>query len=89
MCETATAVWNRQKVCIKSDDFRKNSYEENIWPNKQCRTEGGFGGFKHPNRNSESLAKAEQSSQFRGIYILKNQIRIWDLFICKLSGTPD
>jgi hypothetical protein len=36
-----------------------------------------------------SFAKAEPNSQFRGIYIHKNVIRIWASFICKLSGTPD
>jgi hypothetical protein len=36
-----------------------------------------------------SFAKAEPNSQFRGIYILNNLIRIWVLFISKLSGTPD
>jgi hypothetical protein len=43
------------------------------------------GGLK-PFRN---FAKAEPNSQFCGIYICKNLIRIWVSFICKLSGTPD
>jgi hypothetical protein len=33
--------------------------------------------------------KAELNSQFRGIYINNNLIRIWVLFICELSETPD
>jgi hypothetical protein len=36
-----------------------------------------------------SFAKAEPNSQFRGIYIRNNLIRIWVSFICKLSETPD
>jgi hypothetical protein len=50
---------------------------------------GGGGATPPPPRNSEALAKAEPNSQFRGIYIRNNLIRIWVSFICKLSGTPD
>jgi hypothetical protein len=35
-----------------------------------------------------SFAKAEPNSQFRGMYIRNNLIRIWVSLICKLSGTP-
>jgi hypothetical protein len=45
------------------------------------------GGF--PPTKFRSFAKAEPNSQFRGIYIRNNLIRIWVLFICKSSGTPD
>jgi hypothetical protein len=36
-----------------------------------------------------SLWPAEPNSQFRGIYIRNNLIRIRASFICKLSGTPE
>jgi hypothetical protein len=36
-----------------------------------------------------SFEKAEPNSQFRGIYVCNNLIRIWVSLICKLSGTPD
>jgi hypothetical protein len=36
-----------------------------------------------------SYAKAQPNSQFRGIYIRNNLIRIRVPFICKMSGTPD
>jgi hypothetical protein len=45
-----------------------------------------FGEFK-PHSKFRSFAKAEPNSQFRGIYIRSNLIRIWVSFICKLSGT--
>jgi hypothetical protein len=55
----------------------------------QWRTEGvgGLGGSNPP--KFRSFAKAEPNSQFRGIYIRNNLIRIWVSIICKLSGTPD
>jgi hypothetical protein len=53
----------------------------------QCRTEGG--GSTPPPPKFRSFAKAEPNSQFRGIYIHNNLIKIWASFICKLSGTPD
>jgi hypothetical protein len=53
----------------------------------QRRSEGG-GVFKPPPK-FRSFDKAEPNSQFRGIYIRNNLIRIWVSFICKLSGTPD
>jgi hypothetical protein len=56
----------------------------------QWRTEGGgFGGVQPPPPKFRGLAKAEPNSQFRGIYIRNNLIRIWVSLICKLSGTPD
>jgi hypothetical protein len=55
----------------------------------QWRTEGGIWGVNPPPSKFRSFAKAEPNSQFRGIYIRNNLIRIWGSFICKLSGTPD
>jgi hypothetical protein len=57
----------------------------------QWHTEGrGLGGFNSPPPPKfRSFAKAEPNSQFCGIYIRNNLIRIWGSFICKLSGTPD
>jgi hypothetical protein len=45
--------------------------------------------FNPPSPKFRSFAKAEPNSQFRGIYIRNNLIRIWVSLICKLSGTPD
>jgi hypothetical protein len=41
-------------------------------------------GFKPPTK-FRGFAKAEPISQFHGIYIHNNLIRIWVSFICKLS----
>jgi hypothetical protein len=49
---------------------------------------GVCGGLKPPLK-FRIFAKAEPNSQFRGVYIRNNLIRIWVSFICKLSGTPD
>jgi hypothetical protein len=49
---------------------------------------GGLGGST-PLPKFRSFAKAEPNSQFRGIYLRNNLIRIWVSFICKLSGTLD
>jgi hypothetical protein len=51
--------------------------------------EGGGGGMFNPPSKFRSFAKAEPNSQFRGIYIRNNLIRIWVSFICKWSGTHD
>jgi hypothetical protein len=49
--------------------------------------ERGLGG-SNPPRKFRSFAKPEPNSQFRGIYIRNNLIRIWVSFICKLSVEP-
>jgi hypothetical protein len=48
----------------------------------------GRGGGSHPPK-FRSFDKAEPNSQFSGIYIHNNVIRIRFSFICKSSGTPD
>jgi hypothetical protein len=50
-------------------------------------TEGGV--QPPPPPKFRSFEKAEPNSQFRGIYIRNNLIRIRVLLICKLSGTPN
>jgi hypothetical protein len=53
---------------------------------------GSLGGSTLPPPTTpkfRSFEKAEPNSQFCGIYILNNLIRIWVAFFCKLSGTPD
>jgi hypothetical protein len=47
------------------------------------------GGSNPPPPKFRRLDKAEPNSQFRGIYIHNNLIRIRVSFICKSSGTPD
>jgi hypothetical protein len=51
--------------------------------------EGGLGGSTPPPPKFRGFAKAELNSQFRGIYIRNNLIRLRVSFICKVSGTPD
>jgi hypothetical protein len=53
------------------------------------RRGGGGGRSSNPTPIFRSFAKAEPNSQFHGIYIRNNLIRIWVSFICKLSVTPD
>jgi hypothetical protein len=62
------------------------------WLQPDCRSRGvpkggGLGDETPP--KLRSFAKADPNSQFCGIYIRNNQIRMWVSFICKLSGTPD
>jgi hypothetical protein len=57
---------------------------------RQLRTERGVGGSNQPpTPKFRSFGKAEPNSQFRGIYIRNNLIRIRVSLICKLSETPD
>jgi hypothetical protein len=51
--------------------------------------EGVWGVKPLPPSKFRSFAKAEPNSQFRGIYIRNNLIRIGVSFICKLSENPD
>jgi hypothetical protein len=57
----------------------------------QWRTWEGEGvrGFKPPSPKFRNFYKAETISQFHGIYIHNNIIRIQVSFICKSSGDPD
>jgi hypothetical protein len=48
---------------------------------------GGLGGSNPPFPKFRSFAKTEPDSQFHGIYIRNNLIRIWVSFICKLLTT--
>jgi hypothetical protein len=50
---------------------------------------GGVWGSNPLTPKFGSFDKAEPNSQFRGIYIRNNLIRIRVSLICKLSGTPD
>jgi hypothetical protein len=71
-------------ICKTQINSDTNTQTELHIQKLQLRTEGG-GGFP----KFRSFAKFEPNSQFRGIYIRNNVIRIWVSFICKLSGTPD
>jgi hypothetical protein len=53
------------------------------------RTQGGVWGFKPPPPKFRSFEKAWPNSQFRGIYICNNLIRIRVSLIYKLSETPN
>jgi hypothetical protein len=62
----------------------------------QWRTKGGSTPPEHPPEHPtehppkfRSFSKSKPNSQFRGLYIRNNLIRIWVSFICKSSGTPD
>jgi hypothetical protein len=57
-------------------------------PQWRTRWGGAVWGFKAPPK-FRSFDKAELNSQFRGIYIRNNLIRIRVSPICKLSRTPD
>jgi hypothetical protein len=66
----------------------KLTYSINSLGVDQWRTEGA-GVQPPPPPKFRSFDKAEPNSQFRGIYIRNNIIRIRVSFICKMSGTPD
>jgi hypothetical protein len=79
---------NQCQLCGGFQEGGRDSCQVNAYssPLKQRRTEGG--GVQTPPK-FRNFDKAEQNSQFRGIYICNNLIRIRVSFICKLSRTPD
>jgi hypothetical protein len=92
----------RQQTLVPAINGSEFTDEENrkFWAHKTgyaCPNSGvprwdgvGVEGFKPPPRPKfQSFDKAEPNSQFRGIYIYNDVIRIRVSFICKLSGTAD
>jgi hypothetical protein len=67
----------------------QNQQHLRVLSNSAVHGGGGGGGYSTPPPEFPSFEKAEPNSQFHGIYIHNNVIRIWVQFICKLNGTPD